>query len=320
MKFLRHILSHMMFIILLVGIFSVYYFRNQVLPENYVSKINVYAEKIHPYLVTIASPVIVKKELLYSEKNTQPQIIPVTVEPVPVADKKLPVEVAANQELEVVETKSVAIKVVEIKPLEGKTMEVGSVASDSVEQKVIIPLLVKTKEKKNESGDVASDEKSKVTKTAEITKEININKEIIAKEKPLIKEDEVTPKEKLLVVSEAPISSDEEAASYKVILHAARTAFLKSQYKIAIEKYKELIDLEEHEADFYGELGNVYYSVGNWNLAGEAYYEAAQRLIERGDMKQVFYLQRVLQGLDAERASKLAQKMTRLRQTKVLAR
>ena len=78
--------------------------------------------------------------------------------------------------------------------------------------------------------------------------------------------------------------------------------------EVAIEKYNELIELED-EADFHGELGNVYYAMGKWQQAGSSYYEAAVRLIDSGQLAQVGYLQRVIQGLDAEHAEKLAKQL-----------
>ena len=83
-------------------------------------------------------------------------------------------------------------------------------------------------------------------------------------------------------------------------------------YSLGQEKlYIELTQLEQDNPDAFGELGNVYYSQGKWNEAGQAYYQAAVRLITEGNHNQVAYLHRVIKGLNAEHAEKLSQKMMR---------
>lgn len=311
MKFLRHILSHMMFIILLVSISAIYYFRNQVLPENYVSKIDLYAEKIHPDLVAIASPLIIKKGMPESEQNIQNMVAPVVVNDIPVAEIELVVGGVGIQDVSVVATKPAEEKSVEEKPVEAKEKLIESVQKE-VSASIIVPEVVKIKEdKRAEVIGVAV--KPEADKKVEIIEEKKIRKELVSFEIPVIEDKEMVTKEEVVVILDQAISSDKQAASYKEILHAARTDFSNSQFKMAIDKYKELIALEDHEADFYGELGNVYYAMGSWDLASEVYYEAALRLIERGDMPQVYYLQRVLNGLDKKRAEKLASSLANLR-------
>lgn len=95
------------------------------------------------------------------------------------------------------------------------------------------------------------------------------------------------------------------------LLRAARLAFNQGNIDSSIKKYKDLIELDNDEADFHGELGNVYYAKGDWANAGIEYYAAASRLIEKKKFAQVAYLQRVIQGLDAERAEKLASELGR---------
>ena len=305
MKFLRHILSHIMFIILLAGISSVYYFRNQVLPENYVNKIDMYAEKIHPSLVKIASSLKTQQGMSEAEQTIQYVVTPDVVSFVPAAEPELVIEKVEKKD----------VSVVEIKPVETEKEIV------ELEQKVVVvsvtePEVVTIKEAKKadiKAEAVSAPEKSEAIKKVEIAEVKIINKESHAYEVPVAEDKKTFTKTEVTMVVDQPLSTDKQAASYKEILNAARAAFSKSQFKVAIEKYKELIALEGHEADFYGELGNVYYAIGNWDLASEVYYEAALRLIERGDMSQVYYLQRVLNGLDKKRADKLASSLAHLR-------
>ena len=58
-------------------------------------------------------------------------------------------------------------------------------------------------------------------------------------------------------------------------------------------------------------MGNIFYIQGKWKEAGQAYYEAAIRLMRQGQTGQVQYLDRVIHGLDKESAEKLSSQMGR---------
>ena len=102
---------------------------------------------------------------------------------------------------------------------------------------------------------------------------------------------------------------DSDTSSERNLLIDARTAFNKGNISTSEKLYLELTHLEQDNPDAFGELGNVYYSQGKWDQAGQAYYEAAVRLITEGKYQQVAYLQRVISGLNAEQAEKLSQLM-----------
>ena len=108
----------------------------------------------------------------------------------------------------------------------------------------------------------------------------------------------------------AATTNDMEMSDSRQILIKARKAFWHGDLKASEKSYKELVEHEELDPNAYGELGNVYYAQGKWQEAGKAYYEAAVRLIELKQPYQVNYLFRVIQGLDAESAEKLKQKMS----------
>ena len=99
----------------------------------------------------------------------------------------------------------------------------------------------------------------------------------------------------------------------KQVLHTARKLFWSGNVQGSEKLYLELINLDKNDPDAYGELGNVYYTQGKWKQAGEAYYEAAIRLLEQNNNGQaidrVSYLLMVIQGLDAESADKLKNKI-----------
>ena len=104
---------------------------------------------------------------------------------------------------------------------------------------------------------------------------------------------------------------DKDTSSERDLLISARSAFNHGKVMESEKFYLELTQLANDNPDTFGELGNVYYSQGQWDKAGQAYYEAAIRLIEIGKLDQVVYLQRVIKGLNAEQAEKLAQLMVR---------
>ena len=104
---------------------------------------------------------------------------------------------------------------------------------------------------------------------------------------------------------------DSDTSSERDLLIDARNAFNHGKVAASEKLYLELTQLEQDNPDAFGELGNVYYSQGKWDEAGQAYYEAAVRLIEKGNYNQVSYLQRVINGLNTEHAEKLSQLMMR---------
>lgn len=105
------------------------------------------------------------------------------------------------------------------------------------------------------------------------------------------------------------VSSDSRFSDADKILHMARQSFWSGNAQKSEKLYLDLVTIEDNDPDLYGELGNVYYSQGKWQKAGAAYYEAAIRLLAMKQDGQVGYLLRVIQGLDADKAEQLRQKM-----------
>ena len=296
----------MMFIILVAGIIAVYYFRNQILPAEYVQKVDLYAGKVHPELVAIASPLKVNQQQAAVENKYQESERVAVVDTVP--EPEAQAEVAEEQEVFIIESEAAVPAPVNEEPKE-------TVAESNEAEKMVTI---------NEPENAQTDKNTLVAEAKTVIEEVAASEVPQAEKQPEV--ETVAEAEKNIIVATAeaatenkPVSLDKEAASYKEILHAARTAYVNSKFKVAVEKYKELIALEDHEADFYGELGNVYYAMGNWDKAGETYYEAAQRLIESGKVSQVYYLQRVLQGLNKDLATKLSQQM-QVNQKNIIAR
>ena len=105
---------------------------------------------------------------------------------------------------------------------------------------------------------------------------------------------------------------DDQAAAANAqedLLDQARLAFQNGQMDQAVQLYEKLRELNPDDPNVPGELGNVLYAQGQWQAAGIAYYDAAVLLLEHDQPGQVQYLYRVIQGLDAESAEKLRERL-----------
>lgn len=94
------------------------------------------------------------------------------------------------------------------------------------------------------------------------------------------------------------------ATPYK-ILAAAREAYWLRDYAVAELKYEELIAMDPDNPDGYGELGNMYFSQGDWNKASASYYEAGVRLAAQGMFDRAKQLVEVIRGLNGGQADDL---------------
>jgi hypothetical protein len=99
-----------------------------------------------------------------------------------------------------------------------------------------------------------------------------------------------------------------EGVSAYQVLAAAREAYWLRDYALAEQKYQDLIALEPGNPDGYGELGNMYFSQGNWEQAAAAYYEAGVRLVDQGLIREARQLVEVIRGLNGSQADALEQK------------
>jgi hypothetical protein len=93
------------------------------------------------------------------------------------------------------------------------------------------------------------------------------------------------------------------------VLAAAREAYWLRDYAVAEQKYQELIALDPDNPDGYGELGNMYFSQGDWEKAAATYYEAGTRLAAQGMYDRARQLVEVIRGLNGEQADELEQQI-----------
>ena len=87
----------------------------------------------------------------------------------------------------------------------------------------------------------------------------------------------------------------------------ARKAFYRRDYDASIAAYKQLIANNKDNFDAYGELGNVYFTKGDMELAAEAYYQAATIMVSQGQNQRAASLIGFLASVDAEKAKKLGE-------------
>ena len=63
----------------------------------------------------------------------------------------------------------------------------------------------------------------------------------------------------------------------------ARQAYWDNNFDLSIERYRILIQSQPENADYYGELGNVFYAMKDFQTAAELYYRAAILLQQQGN-------------------------------------
>jgi hypothetical protein len=89
------------------------------------------------------------------------------------------------------------------------------------------------------------------------------------------------------------------------LLASAREAYWLHDYEQAETIYRELTALEPDNPDWYGELGNMYFSQGKWDESASAYYEAGIRLVKAGRLALASDLVKVIRGLNGSQAQEL---------------
>ena len=100
------------------------------------------------------------------------------------------------------------------------------------------------------------------------------------------------------------MDSSSEKTAYE-LLAAAREAYWLRDYEGAEVFYRQLIKVEPDNPDGYGELGNMYFSQGQWEQAAAAYYEAGVRMVNEGKAEQARQLVDVIRGLNGGQADEL---------------
>jgi tetratricopeptide (TPR) repeat protein len=274
MKIIRYILSHGLLLGFLVAIGFAYYYRTQLFSDT----IN---QRIDGALATAVSAAKDVAEVFGYEKQ-QVSAVQVTESSEPASD-------------------DISITLQETNSETQEAVVASSETTDAVNEPEVGP----ETQTQSAEDDTATEDNSAIT--AETTDDRPQGDEPVM---PLVIDDATTdaqPGEE-----ENIVDSDKQAAasSQAQLINQARMAFQSGDIKTSISLYQQLGDLDPANPNVFGELGNIYYSQGKWKQAGEAYYQAASLLLDQGQVKQVNYLFRVIQGLDQESARKLEEKLT----------
>lgn len=281
MKLLRHILSHTFLILFIAGLVSVFYYRSLLLAPDINEKIDTYVSELYPPAVSFTSG----RDYFWAAK----------IQHRPVLDNL----VISDQATATADT-AVVNEVMSITPAEVELTPVSDVPAPAVLTEEIAV-----------ADPVNTDTTEQMMAAVEAPQSVVTQPEIIVAEKieqaAAESVSQQTPVSQVIADSvNVPENDAKETSDYDVLVNA-RNAFNYGNLSLSEKFYQELADRDANNPDVYGELGNVYYAQGKWQQAGRAYYEAAARLIRQGRKDQVVYLQRVIKGLDADSADKLAQ-------------
>ena len=272
MKILRHILSHLFLIFFLVAIVSVFYYRTLLLPNDVVEKVDGIVTEIYPPALKFVS----KRDYFWSIAGERI----VSFDDLKIFEKNNEV-ISENKTEDVIKIET------SIKP-STKTIDVveNEVEPDSKVEKEEVVVIANVGEAEATKESIAQPDVANET-IVELPKENN-------------------------KIEDIPVAvKDSDTSSERDLLINARNAFIQGETIKSEKFYLELTQLDNDNPDIFGELGNVYYSQGKWSKAGQAYYDAAERLISEGNYEQVTYLQQVINGLSPEYAEKLSQRMLR---------
>ena len=95
------------------------------------------------------------------------------------------------------------------------------------------------------------------------------------------------------------------AVTREEYLQRARRAFWNGEFEAAEAGYMAMISAYPADADGFGELGNLYRSMGKQERALDAYYEAALRLKASGERERFHELTKLLSAEGDPRADQL---------------
>ena len=326
MKFIRFLLSHGILLLFIVALGAGYYYRANIFPEKVNAKIDssVYRIMVFAKLApeqqaasvtpTPESDATAMNDATEDNESNQEESSPND------SDQNESAQTDASEQKDTDQNDIKESQKQATERISESTSDIAQAneADDKSESTEIEPQVSLPVEENTEETAVVSSETEKEITSAELqasnsTKmakvEIKTPSEPTpmqtadnAKESPTGNRETVTDNE-----DDAAPATDKEAgaSAHAKILDQARLAFQKGNSSEAIKLYQQLNELSPDNPNAYGEMGNILYAQGKWQLAGKAYYEAAIRLHSQGKTEQMRYLYRVIRDLDPESAKKL---------------
>lgn len=116
------------------------------------------------------------------------------------------------------------------------------------------------------------------------------------------------------IAAARPVENHDLDQQVRNELIQAREAFWHRDLAKAEQLYGDLAGKQSDNPDIWGELGNVYLAQNKVKEAADAYYKAAEILIEEGRLRQVGQLMGVIQMAEPAKAQALDQKIRELYQ------
>ncbi len=93
------------------------------------------------------------------------------------------------------------------------------------------------------------------------------------------------------------------------LLYKARKAYWSKDYEMAIFHYQRLIEEDGDNPDYIGELGNIYYSLNDFENAAQQFHQAAIILIARGKRDQAAMLLSPVTAMNRDLGDQLRQRL-----------
>jgi tetratricopeptide (TPR) repeat protein len=97
------------------------------------------------------------------------------------------------------------------------------------------------------------------------------------------------------------------------LLYQARKAYWDKNYEMAIFHYQQLIEEDGDNPDYIGELGNIYYSLNDFDNAAQQFYQAAVILIARDQREQASLLVSPVIAMNRDLGERLKQRLRQAR-------
>ena len=302
MKILKYLLIPAKYLLLLLAITSLIYYRSIIFHSN-----------VNQYIDNAISYVEQRFDINIPKHQPDEVIYTVAIETNNIPTQTVPASDSSGPEINDTQNTKSLISETEHKDniINNESVDTIDKNSNSIEEKVIhkdyeidhiselsktinvlsekVELLLNTKNETTVVENDPANDVSLITSQATINRDDNVN---------------------IIDDSSNPSSINHGTSDINNMLAMARQSFWNGNTQVSEKFYLDLAQLEVDDPDIYGELGNVYYAQGKWKEAGRAYYEAAIRLLAIKQDQQVSYLLRVIQGLDSESAEKLRHRIS----------
>jgi hypothetical protein len=104
---------------------------------------------------------------------------------------------------------------------------------------------------------------------------------------------------------EPHLAPSSEPSTYAARIQQARRAYWNGEFELAETRYVDLVTIYPDDADAFGELGNLYETMGEWQLAKDAYFAAGERLKRAGEAEKLNHVIDLLEKKGDSRAQRL---------------